>query len=123
MKKLGAVCLALLLALSCCLTGCAEKSSAEASNIAGKTYTYEKDGFGSDFFISIQEDGIFTYSVGVLSSHFGSGSWTLEEDVVHLQEGNDSFYFQVDGSDLVFLSENSDNFFDVTVADGERFSS
>lgn len=128
MKKFRAGCLALLLAITCLLTGCAETGSVKESDIAGRTYTCQKDGFGGDFTIAMMDDGTFSYSEGPLSSYIGMGSWTLEGDVLHLsdtglQTKTRNYYFRVDGSDLVFISENSDSFSYIDVADGERFSS
>ena len=102
------------------LAGCA--GSVSESDITGKTYLYEKDGFGGDFAITIEEDGTFRYYEGPLSSHIGYGEWTLEEDTLLLTENNLTNYFKVDGSDLIFLEENSSNFTYVTVSGGERFS-
>lgn len=121
MRKLIPFCLAFLLITSCCLTGCAEADTVQESDLADKTYTYEKDGFGGDFTITLMEDGSFTYYEGMLSSYIGSGSWTLEGDVLHLAEKRGSYDFAVDGSDLVFLAESSAGFTYVEVADGARF--
>ena len=57
-----------------------------------------------------------------MSSHIGYGEWTLEEDTLLLTENALTNYFKVDGSDLIFLEENSSNFTYVTVFGGERFS-
>ncbi len=93
---------------------------------AGKTYTYEGEGFGGDFVIQINEDGFFSYYEGLLSSYLGAGTWTLEDDILVLSDNAEMGhpfvnYFRLDGKDLVFLAENSSNFIYVKVKDGERF--
>ncbi len=92
----------------------------------GKTYTYEGEGFGGDFVIQINEDGSFGYYEGLLSSHLGAGTWTLEDDILVLSDNAEMGHpfvnrFRLEGNDLVFLSEDSSNFIYVKVADGERF--
>lgn len=128
MKKFRTVCLALFFTISCLLAGCAETGSIKESDITGKTYTYQKDGFGGDFTITIMDDGTFSYYEGLLSSYIGMGNWTLDGDILHLSDTESqtktrNYYFHVDGSDLVFISENSDSFSYIDVADGEQFSS
>lgn len=61
--------------------------------IAHRTYLYEKEGFGGAFAIQINDEGYPFVN-----------------------------RFKVDGSDLVFLSEDSSNFLYVKVVDGERFT-
>ncbi len=109
------------------LAGCTHSNSVQESDIVGKTYTYEKPGFGGDFTIQIKEDGTFSYYEGMLSSYIGRGTWTLEGDTLFLSDDIISAYardnyFKVDGEDLVFQSQNSTNFLYLEVADGERFT-
>ena len=100
----------------------------KASDIVGKTYTYEKECFGSNFTIQIKDDGTFNYYEGVLSSYIGKGKWILDGDILLISDDVQSEeyarenYFKVSGNDLVFISENSTNFLYLEVADGERFS-
>lgn len=110
---------ALALALLSLLAGCGRTVREE--DVAG-AYVYEKEGFGGNFTISLQEDGTFTYSAGVLSSHFGVGTWTLEGDVVALQEKTGVNYFRADGETLIFKQKASSNFMYVSVFEGETFS-
>ncbi len=118
----------LLLGIVLLFAGCAGKTS--ENNIAGKTYVYEKEGFGGDFSIQLNDDGTYSYYEGYLSSLYGRGNWTLESDTLILTDGNDSDendetrvnYFKQDGDDLIFIEENSHNFMHVKVADGEKFS-
>lgn len=132
MKKVS-----LLLALILCLTlftACGKTYTAE--DVAGKVYTYEKDGCGGYFTISIYEDGTFQYYEGMLSSYIGIGTWTLDENILCLKDQEmhrftedlstmepyiRTNYFKVEKDCLVWLAQGSDNFLYVDVADGERF--
>lgn len=114
-----------LFALALLFTGCA--GSVPKSDIAGKAYTYENEGIGGDFTITINGDGTFSYCEGIASSYLGFGSWTLEGETLFLSDDEQMGYplincFKVDGNDLVFQAEGSTNFLYVKVADGERFS-
>lgn len=105
--------------------GCGKTVS--KSDIAGRTYVYEKEGFGSEFTIEIQEDGTFSYYEGALSSYLGFGKWELDGTILCLTDGDGSSenplvnYFKVKGKNLVFLSENSSNFTYMDVSDGDKF--
>ena len=68
MKKEWKCCLAAL-GLALVLGGCSKTITAE--DLAGKTYEYEKEGFGGNFTIQLKEDGTFTYYEGGLSSYIG----------------------------------------------------
>ena len=109
----------LLLALSL-LGGCSRAVRAE--DLAGKSYVYEKDGFGSDFVINLEEDGSFTYYEGALSSYIGAGEWTVEKDTLILEEKKRVFTFGVKGDDLIFRQEGSGDFLYVKVSNGDRFT-
>lgn len=120
-KRIGVI---LLLALAVCLAACGKGDN---SGLSGRTYIYEKEGFGGgDFAITINEDGTFNYYEGMFSSYIGTGEWTIEDGLVTLSDedymdfGLEN-YFRFDGTDLIFLEENSTNFSYVEVADGERF--
>lgn len=117
--KIASVILFMLLQL----TGCVRPADA---GIAGKTYVYEKEGFGGDFTVQINKDGTFQYYEGGLSSYIGMGKWTLKEDILLLADGEGSNsrknYFKADGDDLIFIADGSTNFLYVKVADGARFS-
>ena len=98
----------------------------KASDLAGITYVYEKEGAGGDFTISLVADGTFYYFEGPYSSHLGFGDWTLDGNVLHLSESRDvkseNYYFSVDGTDLVYIAKDSDRFMYVDLSDGERFA-
>lgn len=122
MKK-TAFLLVLLLCFSL-LTACGQTEKIyTAEDVAGKAYTYEKDGFGGSFTISLFEDGTFHYYEGMLSSYIGLGTWTVEDGVLTLKD--ESFHFRnrfrIGAEELIFLAEDSSNFMYLTVKDGERF--
>lgn len=113
-----------LLVIVCSVTGC--NTSVEETNTLDGIYVYEKDGFGSEFIITLNEDGTFQYSEGALSSTLGYGTWTLEDDILCISEEDYSptrtNYFQVKDGNLVFVTDHSDNFLYIKVADGEQFT-
>ena len=92
--------------------------------VGGNTYVWEKEGFGGDFTITLNEDGTYEYYVGFLSSYIGSGNWTVEGSELTMTEttGFDWVYhFTVEDDTLVFVSEGSSEFTYVKVEDGDRF--
>lgn len=109
---------ALVLALA--LGGCSQGVTAE--DLGGKTYQYEKEGFGGDFVITLAEDGTFTYYEGGLSSYIGNGDWTLEGETLTLQERTRHFTFRVGKDSLTFQKEDSGEFTYLKVEDGEKFT-
>ena len=93
--------------------------------VGGNTYVWEKEGFGGDFTITLNEDGTYEYYVGFLSSYIGSGNWTVEGSELTMTEttGFDWVYhFTVEDDTLVFVSEGSSEFTYVKVEDGDRFT-
>lgn len=106
-------------------TGCARQIT--ESDLAGKTYVYEKDGFGGDFTITLNNDGTFTYSEGFLSSYLGVGKWKLDGGELILTDNKETGRplenrFKIADGELVFQAEASSNFIYVKAADGEKFS-
>lgn len=102
------------------LAGCSRHP--EAAELAGRTYRYEKSGFGGDFTITLEEAGSFTYYEGSLSSYIGAGEWRLEGETLTLQEKDRHFCFRVEGDGLIFLEEDSGEFTYLTPSDGEKFT-
>lgn len=126
MKKLTAIILVPLCLL--CVAGCNTQEIIDESEIVGKVYTYEKDGFGGDFQISVMENGTFSYYEGLLSNYIGCGTWKSNDTILHLSDNGmetdiKNYYFQVDDNDLVFIADDSDDFLFIDVSDGERFLS
>ncbi len=96
----------------------------EIGEIGRNTYVWEKEGFGGDFTITLQNDGTYSYYAGMLSSYIGSGKWTVNDGILTMTEttGYDrTFRFSVKDDALVFISEGSDKFMYVTVENGDRF--
>ena len=110
------------------------------SESPAKVYTYTGESRFPDtdldkFTIAINNDGTFTYYETLFSSHLGFGEWTLEDDVLTITESAKSITadgqiievkrqnrFLVDGDDLIFIEDGSDNFIYVKVKNGERFT-
>ena len=75
--------LGLMFAVLSLVSGCG--GSLEEEDVTG-TYLYEQGGFGGDFWITLEEDGTFTYYEGGLSSYIGEGEWTLNDGTVCLTD-------------------------------------
>ncbi|MBP5579732.1 MAG: dockerin type I repeat-containing protein [Ruminococcus sp.] len=103
-------------------------TSTDNSVIAGKTFVYEKEGFGGDCSIDFKEDGTFLYSPGYLSSYLGGGTWEVSGNKVILTHEDDIMSrkrvncFSIVGNELIYIEEDSDNFIGIKVKDGEKFS-
>lgn len=95
----------------------------DSSAIAGKTFVYEKEGFGGDFEITFDKDGTFEYSIGYLSSYLGLGTWEIKDDTVVMTENTSdkTHHLKIKGSELIYLADISDNFYGLKVNDGEKF--
>ncbi len=122
MKRIVAALLMLCVFLS--FPGCDREVG--GAGISGKTYCWEREGFGGDFCIVLHEDGTMSYYEGLLSSHLGMGTWTLEKGILTITEGEKTGYaaanrFRVEEDAIVFLAEGSDNFLYLKVTDGDRF--
>ncbi len=109
------------------LTGvaCKKNDGNLRDTLAGKTFVWEKEGFGGDFTITLNADGTYRYYEGFLSSYIGVGTWTVENDTVILTEqgGQDAVYrFAVQDGALVYAADGSDRFLYVDVQNGDRFA-
>ena len=94
------------------------------NKIAGRTFCWEKEGFGSDFTVSFKPDGTYAYYEGVLSSYIGMGTWSVKDGIITMAEtgGYDFIYhFAIDGDDIVYIARNSSKFIYSHVEDGDRF--
>ncbi len=94
-----------------------------APDLSGKVFVYEKEGFGGNFTISLQDDGTFSYYEGLLSSHIGWGTWTMEGDTLTLREDTFSrvFRFRIQDGSLYYIKKSSSPFTYVQLEDGARF--
>lgn len=94
-------------------------------DLSGKSYYYEGGGFSGagDFTLKLHEDGTFGYYEGLLSSHIGMGSWTVEDDTLVLREDTFSrvFRFRVEDGGLSYIKAASSSFSYVKLEDGARF--
>ena len=126
MKKVLTV-LLLLLSIVIILCACEGGNGGDSKtnmDISGKTFVWEKPGFGGDFTITLQKDGKYQYYVGFLSSYIGMGTWAEENGIVTLTEtsGYDNvFRFAVKDGGLSFIAEGSSKFMYVAVEDGDMF--
>lgn len=104
--------------------GCSGQPAAvTADDLADRVYIYEKEGFGSDFTITLNSDGSMRCSEGALSSYFGAGTWELDGDTVTLTTDDGKFvnHFAVEDGALVYQASDSTGFLYLTVSDGEKF--
>jgi len=101
----------------------AQPAAVTADDLADQVYIYEKEGFGSDFYITLNSDGSMRCSEGALSSYFGLGTWKLDGDTVILTTDDEKFVnrFAVEDRTLVYQSADSTGFMYLTVSDGEKF--
>ena len=100
-----------------------QPAAVTAGDLADQVYIYEKEGFGSDFYIALNSDGSMRCSEGALSSYFGLGTWKLDGDTVILTTDDEKFVnrFAVEDRTLVYQSADSTGFMYLTVSDGEKF--
>ncbi len=118
--------LLLLLSTVISISACSGNGGGSKVNndISGKTFVWEKPGFGGDFNITLQKDGKYQYYEGFLSSYIGMGTWTEKNGIVTLTEtsGYDYvFRFAVKDGGLSFIAEGSSMFMYVTVKNGDMF--
>lgn len=126
MKKVLTI-LLLLLSIVIILCACEGGNGGDSKtnmDISGKSFVWEKPGFGGDFTITLQKDGKYQYYAGFLSSYIGMGTWIEENGIVTLTEtsGYDNvFRFAVKDGSLSFIAEGSSKFMYVNVEDGDLF--
>lgn len=99
----------------------------QLSELPGAVYVWEKEGFGSPFYITLNSDGTFQYYVGAFSSHIGMGRWHKDDTVLTLTEDEKqtgygaTFTFEIQDDNLIFVQKKSAAFGGVTVEDGDKF--
>lgn len=104
-----------------------ENGDSLMTQTGAKQYVWEKQGFGGDFVITLNDNGTYQYYVGFLSSYIGMGTWTNENGIITLTEnkefcGYDNvFKFNITDEGLIFIAEGSSKFMYVEVEDGDKF--
>ena len=97
----------------------------EREKTAGLAGVYRYEGAGSDFTITLNADGTYSFYEGVLSSYTGMGTWEVYDNAVYLTEGEGgfdlSFMFRLEENALVYIADGSDAFICASVQDQERF--
>lgn len=87
-------------------------------------FVRQRGGFGSDFTITLYEDGTFKYYEGNYSSYIGYGNWKLEDDLLTLNETKLCNVFRIENNALIWLEEKSTGFIygaHVQLTDGDCF--
>lgn len=136
MKKyaLIAVILAASIAVGCTFTGAQTPAEAPEDDKIYVTeifkdalYLYEGEGFGSQFFIRLHSNGTFAYSVGSLSSYYGTGTWTLNKGILTMKD--DTIvglpfvnYYRIEGDALIWQEKNSTGVMYLKLRDGDKFT-
>ena len=122
MKKLP-----LIGALVMILASFAACKSGKNLTVAGKTFLYEKDGFGSDFRIQLNEDGTYLYYEGALSSYIGAGTWKVNGNILTMHDGGEmgdphfKNNFIIEENRIIWQENDSTNFLYLKVSDGDSF--
>ena len=108
-----------------------ENARFAAAQVAG-SYSRKNNG-GSDincFSISLQEDGTCTYYETMISSYIGFCKYTLDGDVIVINDHNlpgvsgsvtRTYKFRYNDDKLIFLAGESDKFMYITLPDGAIF--
>ncbi len=110
------------------ISGCANNTLED--QIKGKTFIYEKDGAGGEFYITLNGDKTFDCYEGLLSSLYveNVGTWelngktlTLTHNINYEQQKKRVNNFSVENETLVYQEKDSNNFPYVKVLDGDKF--
>ena len=107
-----------------------DKKQYNASEVKGKTFVWEKEGFGGPFEISLFSDGTYQYSTGYLSSYIGMGDWTVEDGVLIMKGDSDFgetnvYKFRIRKDCISFIATDSSQFDgtgDNKVENGDNFN-
>ena len=92
-----------------------------AEDVAGKTFVYEKTGFGGEFIVSVYANGTFLYYEGQESNCIRGGKWTISDNLLWLVANEKTYVFSVCEDALIFQAAQSDAFAYVDVTQGDRF--
>lgn len=94
----------------------------------GRIYVYQGDGFGSDFTLTLRDDGTFQYYEGMLSSYIGIGRWELEGSTLVITDDEELCgkarrnVFEMTDDGLMWKADGSENFIYVQLNDGAEFA-
>jgi len=129
-----AVILAASIAVGCTFTG-AQKPTVDPEDdkiyvteiSKDALYLYEGEGFGSQFFIRLHSNGTFSYSVGSLSSYYGTGTWTLNKGILTMTDDTVLGlpyvnHYRVEGDTLYWQEKNSTGVMYLALRDGDKFT-
>ena len=106
------------------------ETETEDQKPSGITYLRKNDNGFDSFSITLYEDGTYIYYETFISSHLGSGTYTLEENILTLTgdkiptlEGSviHTYKFEYRGNTIVYLAEESNHFLYVHLPDGAVF--
>lgn len=97
-------------------------------DVTGKTYIYEKEGFGTAFEIHFLDGNKFVYYEGALSSYIGSGTWKINGNILTMIDGpedNEEPHFKnnfiVEKNRIIWKEKDSTNFLYLRISDGDSF--
>ena len=95
-----------------------------SEDLLGKTFVYENS---SSFTITFNDYGKFACYEKDTLSYMTIGKWELNGDTVVLkypfdENSEKTVYLKLNGSDMVYIGDRSDNFTSVKVQDGDKFS-
>lgn len=117
-KSIVLVCILVLLVAA---TGC---NSLEdyGKYVIGKTFIYQDEGYGGDFFIDINEDGTYHCCEGHCSSDYETGIWAVVGKELLLGNDESENRFEISKGKLTWRQEGSSGFYFAHVLDGEVFT-
>ena len=107
-----------------------------AEDVAGNMYVCSNNADRGPFAIVLHEDGTFEYSIDPEYPYKGKGTWTMEGDILRLDEERGmwrsgcviyvggqqyTYYFRVTEDALIFQDDGDTRFMYMWVKDGELF--
>ena len=130
MKKLFSILLATLLPVAL-LTACTSGPDVTITYGAYERPNGESSPVQDSFTITLNQDGTYYYYESMVSSHIGSGTYTVDGDTIVLAETSNNiegdpveyrFYFTYTDGKLVFDADRSSDFRYIDLPDGAEFS-
>ena len=129
-KTIGVILvITLLFIFAACQKQEPNNNSTQSAELLSKTdtFVYKGSGFGGGVFsITLHNDGTFSYQQGSASNYFGTGKWSLQGDVLCIEDDANAGYpfinyFRVVEDTLICQAEGSTNFMYIKLSDGESF--